>query len=147
MSYSLPHHTFAELKVCERVQINFYRNKTPGYHWDTLPPPTLLKMPCKVWKRFFFRIFCFFIIFSKFSNFNFFLNFIQKTSETRWLNNFRKQCHLTSFLEKLRHDLRFWIFWRIFLKEAVYVSKKTQNLNVLRILTLPVAFLCKIARI
>ena len=41
-------------------------NKTPGYHWDILSPPTLLKMPFRRMKAFFFSKYCFFITISHF---------------------------------------------------------------------------------
>ena len=123
-------------------------NKTPGYLRDILRPPTLLKMPFRRMKAFFFSKYFLFIINPNFSNFIFVLIFSQKTSKIRWndfleeiipfethsrkkmpplaiLKNLKvfsseKTIHFSIFLKKTK----VWTFWEVLLSR----SHSTANL-------------------
>ena len=108
--------------------------KTPGYLRDILRPPTLLKMPFCKDKSVFLNTF--FIILS--TNFNFF-RVLSENLKNRMERNFREKIPIeTHSGKKLPHVAILENFKFFF--EKTHLSKKTRILNVLRILTIAVAF-------
>ena len=112
---------------------------------------TLLKMPFRKMKAFFFfKIICFFIIFSNFSNFNFFLIFAKKTSKIRWKGIFKKIPFETLSRKKFPHVAILKNFKIFFEKKFIYFSEKKPTFEcfeVLRNLSIPIAFYGKFATI
>ena len=75
---------------------------------------------------FFFKILCFFIIFSNFSNFNFYLIFAKKTSKIRWKDICKKIPFETHSRKNLPH-LAILKNFKFFFEKPICFSKKNPN--------------------
>ena len=117
--------------------------KTAGYHQHIFRLPILVKMPFKRWKRFFFKILCFFIIFSNFSNFETFLIFSRKTLQLWWKRHFQEIIPFDTHSTKNFPNLAILKNYRPFMEKTYVFSQETPKLNVLRNPTILGAFYSK----
>ena len=103
-------------------------NKTPGYHWDILRSPILLKMPFIGMKAFFFSKYSvsssYFLVFPILVSLLF---LARKTSKIRWKNIFKKPCHLRRSLEKNLSHLAILKFLKDFCRKNLSVFPKNPN--------------------
>ena len=115
-------------------------NKTPGYLRDILLPPTFLKMLFTKMKSFFFKILCsFFIFFKAFPTVNFFWS-LPKKPHNKVERHCEKKTIWDPFRKILQHVAICFVqaicFESFCSKISLFFQKKTQNLTVLRTLTL-----------
>ena len=128
------------------MRLQVYITRHPATSWIFCALQHCHRCLLEGWKRFFLKRICFFIIFSNFSNFNFFLIFAKKTSKIRWKNIFKKKISFETHSRKNLPPVAILKNSKIFFKKKpIYFSKKPQFLNVLRILSISVAFYGKFA--
>ena len=87
-----------------RIKSSGIPNKTAGHHQHFFPPSHFGKDDFLKMKAFFFKILCFFITCSNFSNFQIFVIFGQKNPQLKWKRLSQKKMPLyTQFTKTLPH--------------------------------------------